>query len=202
MDIVSYLLGKNSSGGGGGSSEYFTETIATGSNTSSETLPGWAKTLKKLPHFTVSGTSGAYMFKEYHNETLDISYLDVSSLTDMYNMFERIKCTTINVSGWNVQNVTTMYYLFTNAINLTELDLSSWYTPNLTEITAMFSNCRSLTRLDIRNFIFDNVVSYRNAFSGVNANCLIIVKDDTQKTWLNTNFPELANVKTVSELNE
>lgn len=58
--------------------EFFSETISEGSNTSSEVLSGWAKTIKKLPRFTIRGTSGAYMFKDYPNTTLDVGYLDVS----------------------------------------------------------------------------------------------------------------------------
>ena len=201
MDITSYLLGKKSSGGGGGSSEYFTETITKGSNTTVENLPGWAKTIKKLPRFTISGTSGAYMFQQYPNSTLDIGYLDVSGLTTMSNMFEKIQCTSINVSNWDVRNVKDMYCLFSNA-DVIELDLSSWVTTSLTSMTSTFANCRSLTKLDIRNFIFDNVTSYKNTFINVPSSCLIIVKGDTEKEWITSKFTNLTNVKTVAELNE
>lgn len=120
----------------------------------------------------------------------------------MYNMFERIKCISINVNNWDVSNVRDMYYLFANAYYLIELDLSSWVTTSLTSMTSAFSNCRSLTRLDIRNFIFDNVTNCNNAFYNVPSSCLIIVKDDTQKAWLTSRFSNLTNVKTVAELGE
>ena len=66
----------------------------------------------------------------------------------------------------------------------------------------MFRACSSLTNLDIRNFDFTNVTSYSNMFTGVPKDCLIIVKDDTAKTWLTSKFTTLTNVKTVAELEQ
>ena len=63
-----------------------------------------------------------------------------------------------------------------------------------------FYNCKKLTRLDIRNFDFTNVTSYSSMFGIVPTDCLIIVKDDTAKTWITEKFTTLTNVKTVAEL--
>ena len=64
----------------------------------------------------------------------------------------------------------------------------------------MFRACSSLTNLDIRKFAFTKVTSYSNMFTGVPADCLIIVKDDTAKTWITSKFTNLKNIKTVEEL--
>jgi hypothetical protein len=44
-----------------------------------------------------------------------------------------------------------------------------------------------------------SLTSYTNMFTGVPSNCLIIVKDSTQKTWLQSKFSNLTNIKTVAE---
>jgi surface protein len=83
---------------------------------------------------------------------------------------------------------------------LPELDLSKWETTSATNMSQMFCNCKVLTKLDIRNFTFTKVTNYSNMFKNVPADCLIIVKDDTAKTWITSKFTTLTNVKTVAEL--
>lgn len=68
----------------------------------------------------------------------------------------------------------------------------------LTNISSAFQNCSNLEHLDIRTLDFSKVTSFSNAF-GVPNNCEIIVKDSTAKTWVQTNFTNLTNVKTVAE---
>jgi hypothetical protein len=46
---------------------------------------------------------------------------------------------------------------------------------------------------------FGSIMSNASMFDGVPADCLIIVKDDTQKEWLTNAFSQLTNVKTVAE---
>ena len=89
---------------------------------------------------------------------------------------------------------------FDNCSSLTELDLSSFDVSNVTNMTSMFYNCTSLRNLDIRNFDFTKVTSYSHMFYNVPANCKIIVKDDTAKEWITSKFTNLTNVVTVAEL--
>ena len=138
--------------------------------------------------------------------SLDLSNFDTSNVTNttgFTSVFEGCSgLTNLNVSNWNVSNVKVMQRTFTNCSSLINLDLSGWKTSSLTNTTQIFSSCRKLTRLDIRNFDFSNVTSYSNMFSNVPADCLIIVKDDTAKTWITSKFTSLTNVKTVAELGE
>lgn len=94
-------------------------------------------------------------------------------------------------------------YMFYYA-RFTELDLSMLTATNITKTNYMFGYCTALTKLDMRNLEFNNVTSSTNMFGssasyGVPDNCLIIVKDQTQKTWITTNFSRLTNVQTVAE---
>ena len=109
------------------------------------------------------------------------------------------------VSNFDVSGRKDLSDIFISCANLTHLDLSKWDTSQATNMDYLFSGCVSLTRLDIRNFTFTNVTSYENTFGWsdstyVPANCLIIVKDATAKSWLKSKFSRLKNVKTVAEL--
>jgi surface protein len=153
--------------------------------------------------FNTSNVTNFYgMFDSCSNlENLDFNNINVSSGTDFRNMFSSCsKIKNINASSWISQNAQTMNSMFDSCRLLTSIDLSSFTTPNLTDTAYMFSNCQALQHLDIRNMIFDNVSSYSYMFRSVPNNCEIIVKDDTQKTWITSNFSNLTNVKTVAEL--
>lgn len=176
---------------------------------------------------TSSTTSMMYMFNECSNlKTLDLSGIDASNVTTMNYMisyclvltsvnlegFNTSKCTnfqsmfygsrligSLNINHFDVSKATNMGSMFSSCMKLEELDLSNWETPALTNTNSMFQSCSALKRIDMRNFDFTNVTSYSGMFTSVPANCLIIVKDDTQKTWITGKFKNLTNVKTVAE---
>lgn len=142
-------------------------------------------------------------FRNYTGTELDheTSMLDTTYFTDMASMFYACSSLTrLDLSGWNTSNVTSMGYMFNNVRAVKELNLSTWVTPNLTDMDSMFNNCRALEKLDIRNFTFDNVTKSAGLFYKVPANCLIIVKGDTEKEWVLARRSDLTNVKTVAEL--
>lgn len=107
--------------------------------------------------------------------------------------------TTIDVSGLNSENVTSMNYMFSGCNNLTNLNLSNFNTNNVTNMEYMFYNCSSLKNLDIRNFTFEKVTNTTNMFLSIPADCLIIVKDETAKSFVLSVRSDLTNVKTVAE---
>lgn len=234
MDIISYLLGKNSSGGGGGGTdldEYFYTTID--ENTSaSETMSN--KIIKKLADVIVddSVTSLEYAYSSAKGiggmlpkvicnnnitslegmyawlkevTSVDLSGLDTSNVTSMRMLFKLSTATTTLTSinfgnNFNTEKVTDMYEMFASNRGLTSLDLSSFKTPLLKNTSYMFNDCRGLTFLDIRNMTFDVVNSHSSMFSSsIPNNCLIIVKSDTEKTWITSKFSFLTNVKTAAE---
>ena len=128
-----------------------------------------------------------------------LKFLDISEATTFGYLFSSCSnLTNINIKDWDTSNIESMDGMFYGCKNLTSLDLSGWNTPKLKSIGYMFYNCTALTKLDIRNFDFSNIEvdqyasNYINAFS-------IIVKDDTQKTWITSKFSKLTNVKTIAE---
>ena len=126
----------------------------------------------------------------------------------MSNMF--YYCNTFNtldLSDLNTSNVTNMSNMFSQCKNLTSLDLSNFDTSKVTTMGTMFSGCSSLKHLDIRNFKFTKVTSYSGMFGSTTSlripeDCLIIVQDSTVKEWITSKFTFLTNVKTTAEIGQ
>ena len=134
---------------------------------------------------------------------LDLSNLGKNQIINMSRTFYNCSnLTSLNINHFDTSKLTTLQQTFYGCSSLTSLDLSSWNTSNVQSMYNTFAYCNKLQRLDIRNFDFTKVTSYSNMFTGVPANCLIIVKDDTAKTWITSKFTTLTNVKTVAELGE
>lgn len=116
--------------------------------------------------------------------------LEKANLSSLYDVAD----------GTNIPNI------FDGCINLKEVDLSN-FNPTYTVNYAMqiFSKCTSMEKIDMSSFDFSKIVGSTsnmfgaNASTGVPDNCLILVKDQTQKNWINTNFSRLTNVQIKSE---
>lgn len=120
-------------------------------------------------------------------------FLNCSSLTTITNMENLINTNILQVGGF-----------FQNCSSLTELNLQGWNTSNVESTTNMFYGCTRLMKIDMRDCEFTNVAEYTSMFgyqssNYVPSNCLIIVKDATQKQWITSKFSRLTNVKTVAE---
>ena len=75
---------------------------------------------------------------------IDVSNWDVSNVTDMKAMFN--KCSSLtsigDLSNWDVSNVTDMSYMFQSCLSLTSIgDLSNWNVSKVTDMSFMFA-CR------------------------------------------------------------
>ncbi|MFI3175542.1 MAG: BspA family leucine-rich repeat surface protein [Bacillota bacterium] len=73
-----------------------------------------------------------------------------------------IGVTELDLTTWNMQNVTNVSRLFDNCISLEKLDISNWDTTNFKEVAGVFNKCKSLKKIDIRDWHMENVVdAYR-----------------------------------------
>ena len=73
---------------------------------------------------------------------------------------------------------------------------------SLTNVYGMFKECQSLKFIDVRDIVFSAITTGANRngmLSQVPNDCLIIVKDDTEKQWFATYYQSWTNVKTVAE---
>lgn len=178
------------------------------------------KALKNIDfsNFNTSKCSGyAQMFQGCTSLTsLDLQTLDFtlvpsstsgSTTSGLNSLFSN--CTSLKSVKFKTQTLTKTppaNQMFNSCREIEEIDLSP-ITGTFGNISQMFSGCVKLKKLDIRNLVFSTITTssyYSNMFGGstssyVPADCLIIVKDNTEKAWFNSKFSRMTNVKTVDE---
>ena len=148
-----------------------------------------------------SNTSELLKPSQMSNAIQNITIEDTSMVSpNALTFFGQNTLKSLDLSGLDSSNMTTMYQMFYYCVALETLDLSHFYTTKVTDMSYMFIYCNSLKKLDIRNFTFDSVTSYNYMFSTVPNDCEIIVKSDTQRNWIKSKFSNLTNIKTTSEL--
>ena len=76
--------------------------------------------------------------------------------------YECSSLTSLDLSNFNTNNVTSMYCMFSDCSSLTSLNLSNFNTNNVTNMSYMFSYCSSLTSLTLSNFNTSNVTNMRS----------------------------------------
>lgn len=103
--------------------------------------------LKGTPDGTAQVTSTHRMFEARAVESLDLSGLDTSRVTDMSCMFrgcERLEC--VDLSSFDTSRVTNMNAMFEGCSSLRGLDLSGFDASQVKRMKAMFRGCTSLKR--------------------------------------------------------
>ena len=103
-------------------------------------------------------------------KTVDVSKWDISNVTNMYRMFagntsNMMALETLDVSKWDTSKVTDMTGAFQCCKNLTALNVSDWNVVNVTTMQNMFKDCQSLSELDVSNWKVDNVTKMNSMFS-------------------------------------
>lgn len=218
IDVSSYASADVNVPAGADLSEYFKST-GTGSNYSPYL---WQTLAKKIPAFTLSGTTLKNAFSGYPDTTIP----DISNFSNATN-FENFcySCSNlINVDLSNKQfstSVVNMGNMFADCYNLEEANLSSLGRTGYSFVgNSMFGNCSKLKKINLSNLapsswngsasMFGGCTSleeldissmtmpsnwFSNMFDGVPTNCLIYVKDQTAKNWFTTNWPSLTNVQ-------
>ena len=124
-----------------------------------------------------ANTNGSGMFAYLDNvSTLDLSGLDTSNMTSMSKMFYNSKSlTNIDTSGFDTSKVVNMNGMFWGCNNLKNIDVSNFKTSKVIDMNNMFADCSSLTTLDLSNFDTSNVLYMGNPYSfsygGMFRNC-------------------------------
>ena len=98
-------------------------------------------------------------------ESVDLSGLDTSNVTNMFGMFS--DCSNLkklDLSSFNTANVTSMRKMFNACSGLQELDLSNFNTSNVDDMSNMFCGCSGLTKLDVGNFNTSKVTNMEYMF--------------------------------------
>ena len=158
-----------------------------------------------LSNFNTSNvTDMSYMFANmYFLEELDLSNFNTSRSTNMASMFSGCnKLKKLDLHNFSINSsITAMNNMFASCSNMLEIDLSNMQTYSNCNYKSMFSGCNSLRKLDIRKATFSSISSSKttNLMYNVPNDCLIIVKNQTEKNFYTSSWPNLTNVKTVAE---
>ena len=123
-----------------------------------------------------ANTNGSGMFAYLDNvSTLDLSGLDTSNMTSMSKMFYNSKSlTNIDVSGFDTSKVVNMNGMFWGCNNLKNIDVSNFNTNKVTDMAGMFEKCSLLTYLDLSSFDTSNVTKMgmgSRIFGGMFSGC-------------------------------
>ncbi len=153
-----------------------------------------------------TGTIDVQSMFEGDRSLISATISNLKNITAINSMFsqcanlETVNMTSCTLSS-NCRYLTGMFY---NCSSLTTLDLS-WIiaSQQFYSTDNMFNGCVNLRHIDIRNWEINSSTSSNmfgnTASNGVPDDCEIIVKSDTEKTWVTSRFSRLTNVKTVAE---
>ena len=101
---------------------------------------------------------------------IDFNDIDVSNIDSFCNdkgkgIFEETKFKYIDISDWNVSNVTDMHYMFDSCYELESVgDISKWDVSNVTNMNRMFAFCKKFNQ-DLSSWDVSNVTDMQFMFS-------------------------------------
>ena len=105
------------------------------------------------------------------NQT-DLNVIDVSKITNMSDLFSQInenkKIPNIDISEWNVSNVTNMENMFFGCSKF-NCDLSKWNISKVENMDSMFANCENFTGKGLEKWNPENVVELYDMFKNCNS---------------------------------
>lgn len=137
------------------------------------------RTVSKDPNISGQIDVLTSMFGMFNNHSfltsVDLSGFDTSNVTTMDRTFYNCGALeSLDFSGFNTSNVTNMDHMLYFCKALTSLDLSSFDTSNVTNMDSMLSGCNMLTFVNLSGFDTSNVTDMSNMF----ANCQALTSLD------------------------
>ena len=130
---------------------------------------------------------------------------NVQNVTNMQEMFcYQTPSRSIADQEWDLSNlitgaVTNAQGMFRYNNKLKKLNLSGFTINNTCNCSQMFQNCSKLTLLDVRRLEFSKVTNHTDMFTSVPNDCVIVVKDTTEKGTLESWFPNLTGIITATD---
>ena len=101
-------------------------------------------------------------------ETIDLTGFDTSEVTSMNTMFYTMNSLkSIDVSGFNTSNVIDMYAMFDQTGVIEQLNVSNFDTSNVTDMKWMFFGLNKLKKLNLTNFNTSKVTNMYGMFDAM-----------------------------------
>lgn len=189
MDMVSYLLGKNSGGSITKIKPYalnFRDENITEKIDLSDIIDG-----SELNSFYIRDMSKL--------TTINLKNIKFNKLESMqYFCYNLPLLENIDLTHTEFPKGKQLNYAFTNCAKIKRIDLSGITGP-VNNLYSFCNGCTALEYIDISGIdLTAEIYSTMSMFSGVSYGCEVIVRDEGSKTWFNTNFPNYTNVKVKS----
>ena len=99
-------------------------------------------------------------------DNIDLSNWDVSNVTTMEGLFNNCKKFNCDLSKWDVSNVKDMSYMFYNCGNF-DCNLSKWAVSKVENMYTMFEGCSKFKGKGLENWNVSNVITMNNMFENV-----------------------------------
>jgi surface protein len=105
----------------------------------------------------------SYLFKNKHSFNDNISSWDVSSVTNMSEMFWADTLFNQDIGNWDVSNVTVMNHMFYDASKFNQ-DIGVWEVSNVSNMDGMFYQTHAFNQ-DLSNWCVTNISPQPSSFS-------------------------------------
>ena len=113
-----------------------------------------------------ANTNGSGMFSYLDNvDTLDLTGLDTSNMTSMtYMFYNSNSLKSINLSNFNTSKLLYANNMFNGCTSLESLDLSNFNTSKVTNFSNMFRDCQKMKEINLSNFDTLSATTFANLF--------------------------------------
>ena len=113
-----------------------------------------------------ANTNGSGMFSYLDNvDTLDLTGLDTSNMTSMsYMFYNSNSLKSINLSNFNTSKLLYANNMFNGCTSLESLDLSNFNTSKVTNFSNMFRDCQKMKEINLSNFDTSSATNMANMF--------------------------------------
>ena len=113
-----------------------------------------------------ANTNGSGMFSYLDNvDTLDLTGLDTSNMTSMsYMFYNSNSLKSINLSNFNTSKLLYANNMFNGCTSLESLDLSNFNASKVTNFSNMFRDCQKMKEINLSNFDTSSATTFANLF--------------------------------------
>lgn len=102
--------------------------------------------------------------------TYEIENLDINNMTSLAFMFYYSKLTSLNLKGFVKSNISSLASMFSNSNSLKTINMSEWDVSNVTDISHIFNNCSQLLNVDdFSKLKFSKLKNINGMFNGCQA---------------------------------